>query len=104
MLLLAFVAGGFGLPIADALIYHATPTATPAHHTDDLAVGAPAPSMHLQGCVLWLSGLTGSGVVGKSPSLVVADAAPVAHSFTAPQFVLTQTDITLGQSRAPPIA
>src|SRR5690349_6448056 len=104
MLLLALVAGGFGLPIADAILYHSTPTATPVQHTDDLAVGAPATAVHVQSCVLWLSALTGSGVVAKSPVLAVAQVTPAVAAYSTPQFVVTQTDITLGQSRAPPIA
>ena len=115
VLLLALVAGGFGLPIADALIYHSTPvredhsrSATGSSLAEsglqDRTVDAPTSSMHLQGCVLWLSGVTGSGVVPNSPTLALGEAAPVEASFTAPQFVVTQTDIALGQSRAPPIA
>ena len=111
VLLLALVAGGFGLPIADALIYHSTPvredhsrSAAASSLAESGTVDAPTSSMHLQGCVLWLSGVTGSGVVPNSPTLALGEVAPVEASFTAPQFVVTQTDIALGQSRAPPIA
>lgn len=104
MLLLALVVSGFGLPIADAIVYHSTPTSTPAHHTDDVAVSAPTNTTHLQSCALWLSALTGSGVAATSPVLAVAAMVPTVTSFTTPQFVITQTDIALGLSRAPPVA
>jgi hypothetical protein len=104
VLLLALVAGGFGLPVADAVLYHSTPAGTPAHHTDDVALSTPTSSMHLQGCVIWLSALTGSGIGAQSPTLSVALVHTTSSHFTTPPFVVTQTDVSLGHSRAPPIA
>lgn len=49
-LLLAFVAGSFGLPLADAIIFHGQPGATPAAERI-LSAGPQAPS-HVQLCSL----------------------------------------------------
>ncbi len=104
VLLLALVAGGFGLPVADAVFYHSTPVSTPAPATDDISIGTPASSMHFQGCVLWLSALAGSGLTGQAPALSVgADATSSVRVFP-PQPVVLQSHLALRQSRAPPIA
>lgn len=104
VLLFALIGGGMGLPIADALIYHSTPTSPAAHHTDQVAIGAPASKVHLQNCALVLSGLAGSGIAGTSPVVETGSSTTVVTRFTTPEVVLTQSDVSLGQSRAPPIA
>lgn len=104
ILLLALVAGGLGLPIADTLIYHTRPIATPATPTDDIAVCASASALHLQGCVLWLSGSSGSGVAAKSPAFAVTQVAARVPALSSPQPLVALTDIALGYSRAPPVA
>lgn len=111
-LLFALLGGGFGLPLADAILYHSTPVAD--NHSRVATVSASAEpglqartqssTLHLQGCVLWLSGLTGSGIAGTAPTIQVSESAATVSEHTTPQYVLTQTDIALGQSRAPPIA
>jgi hypothetical protein len=104
VLLLALVAGGFGMPVADAVLYHSTPASPPAHQADDIAFGTPTSSTHLQGCVLWLSALTGSGISGEGPTLSAGRATSNDIRFTHPQVVVLQSDLALGQPRAPPIA
>lgn len=102
-LLLTLVGGGLGLPVADAAIYHATPTER-APLTDRASAGAPTTTPHFQGCVLTLSGLTGASLAGTAPVVEVATASLVTASFATLPTVLTQTDLALGQSRAPPVA
>jgi hypothetical protein len=104
LLLFALIGGGIGLPVADALVYHSSPVQRSAPVTDDQTLSAPASTLHLQGCVLTLSGMSGSGLAGSSPTVAVATEVAVVAPFAAPLTVLTQTDLTLGQSRAPPIA
>lgn len=104
VLLFALLGGGFGLPLADVVVYHSGATSTTAHHTAEVAVGTQNATLHLQGCVLWLSALTGSGVAGSAPAVRVATAGAGVSRYLTPQQVLTQTDLGLGHSRAPPIA
>jgi hypothetical protein len=104
VLLFALLGGGMGLPIADVVLYHSTPTSAPAHHTDQVAVGAPVAKVHLQSCVLLLSGLSGTSPVARSTEVAVSSTGTTTLRFTPPITVHTQTDIALGQSRAPPIA
>ena len=92
------------LPAADAVLYHSTPVAASARYTNGVAVTPPPSSMHLQGCVLWLSALSGSGVASRGTTFSVICTAATSASFITPPFVLTRTDIALGQPRAPPIA
>jgi hypothetical protein len=107
LLLLALLGGGFGLPLADALIYHSSTThlsiASATSATPESAVQPRSGPAHLLGCVLWLSALTGSGLQSSAP---VLRASAVASSLATrvALTVYTQTDLSLGLSRAPPLA
>lgn len=104
VLLLALVGGGLGLPVADALVYHSSPTQRTAPASHEVALGAVSTTQHLQGCVLSLGGLSGSGIVGAGSTVAVAAAIDLTASYPAESTSFTQTGITLGLSRAPPIA
>ena len=50
LLLLAFLAGGFGLPLADAIIFHGHPGASPA--AERILTAGPLARSHVQLCSL----------------------------------------------------
>jgi len=102
-LLLVLLVGGFGLPIADALVFHAA-VGAPVPSRDAVSAGHQTGPAHLLGCAVWSSPATSTGLPGVplTPTIALARA-PEPHS-CFPTARATQTDRTLALSRAPPSA
>jgi zona occludens toxin (predicted ATPase) len=99
LLLLALLGGGFGLPWYDALMFHSQAAGAPKA---ELALdNAGAAVGHNQTCALRL--VTPPNAPHSAPSDLPALSARTRHVLLAPKSVLlTQTDVALGRSRAPP--
>ena len=103
LLLLLLLAGGFGLPIVDALVFHSA-TRAPVPTQAGIAGAPESGSAHLLGCAVWSSLATSTGLPCVPLTGSIALARSPEASPLAPADLSTQTDRTLALSRAPPSA
>jgi hypothetical protein len=103
-LLLMFLGGSLGLPLGDALIFHSTARTAPAAAPDQLDGGHDSGVAHALGCAFWTIAVSGAGLPGPDQPRTAVVPAVVECEASPQPLRLTQTDISLGHSRAPPSA
>jgi hypothetical protein len=104
VLLLTLLAGAFGLPLLDAVMFHSTARASATAAPDRLQAGHLTGMAHGLGCAIWTGAASGTGLPGPTPGRATL-ATRSAECPPTPPFVLSsQTDLSLRHSRAPPSA
>lgn len=103
LLLLVLLAGGFGLPLTDAMWFHSTSSMSVATE-DGVAAAHESGSSHLLGCAVWSSPATSTGLpaLTLTPTITVAQTArpePCSLAVFSTRFARTQA-----LPRAPPSA
>lgn len=98
-LLLAFVGGGFGLPLFDALVYHSPGRAAPPERT----LGVPGSATgHTQVCVLGRVAPHSRGLPALPATLAVHVVELISEPFHPTTLPVSQSGPILQESRAPP--
>jgi hypothetical protein len=77
LLLLAFLAGGGGIPVVDALLYH---DANPADSPQGIHLEAPGTACHTDSCLVAFSTVSGADQLRLSPVLPHTDTADLCES------------------------